>query len=249
MPEDVPDKLPGVRRRADPRPRRARHLVLARRCGRSRRSAGPTRRPSSASFYPTDVNSTARDIIFLWVARMVMMGVEFTDAAAVHRRQHPLGHPGARRPPDVEVARHRHRPARRDRGARRRRRPLRPAGDVVVAGRALLGREGQAGPRPGQQAVERVAADPDARRRRARRAAPARPSRTAGSSRGSSARRSRSPTRSTASTSRARRSTCTTSSGARSATGTSSSSSRACTTRTPTRRRCRRRCCTCSSAA
>src|SRR4051812_19042947 len=30
------------------------------------------------SFYPTDVNSTARDIIFLWVARMVMMGVEFT---------------------------------------------------------------------------------------------------------------------------------------------------------------------------
>jgi len=31
-----------------------------------------------ASFYPTDVLSTARDIIFLWVARMVMMGVEFT---------------------------------------------------------------------------------------------------------------------------------------------------------------------------
>jgi valyl-tRNA synthetase len=30
------------------------------------------------AFYPTDVNSTARDIIFLWVARMVMMGVEFT---------------------------------------------------------------------------------------------------------------------------------------------------------------------------
>ena len=30
------------------------------------------------AFYPTDVLSTARDIIFLWVARMVMMGVEFT---------------------------------------------------------------------------------------------------------------------------------------------------------------------------
>ncbi len=30
------------------------------------------------SFYPTDVLSTAREIIFLWVARMVMMGMEFT---------------------------------------------------------------------------------------------------------------------------------------------------------------------------
>ena len=31
------------------------------------------------AFYPTDVLSTARDIIFLWVARMVMMGLEFTE--------------------------------------------------------------------------------------------------------------------------------------------------------------------------
>jgi valyl-tRNA synthetase len=30
------------------------------------------------AFYPTDVLSTARDIVFLWVARMVMMGIEFT---------------------------------------------------------------------------------------------------------------------------------------------------------------------------
>jgi valyl-tRNA synthetase len=30
------------------------------------------------AFYPTDVLSTAREIIFLWVARMVMMGMEFT---------------------------------------------------------------------------------------------------------------------------------------------------------------------------
>ena len=30
------------------------------------------------AFYPTDVLVTARDIIFLWVARMVMFGVEFT---------------------------------------------------------------------------------------------------------------------------------------------------------------------------
>ncbi len=30
------------------------------------------------AFYPTDVLVTARDIIFLWVARMIMMGFEFT---------------------------------------------------------------------------------------------------------------------------------------------------------------------------
>ena len=30
-------------------------------------------------FYPTNVLSTARDIIFLWVARMVFSGLEFTD--------------------------------------------------------------------------------------------------------------------------------------------------------------------------
>ncbi len=38
----------------------------------------PDQTPELRSFYPTDLNSTARDIIFLWVARMVMMGVEFT---------------------------------------------------------------------------------------------------------------------------------------------------------------------------
>src|SRR5436190_3880254 len=31
------------------------------------------------AFYPTDALITARDIIFLWVARMVMLGIEFTD--------------------------------------------------------------------------------------------------------------------------------------------------------------------------
>jgi valyl-tRNA synthetase len=38
----------------------------------------PTETPELGAFYPTDVLVTARDIIFLWVARMVMMGVEFT---------------------------------------------------------------------------------------------------------------------------------------------------------------------------
>src|SRR5215208_936759 len=39
----------------------------------------PEQTPELRAFYPTDVNSTARDIIFLWVARMVMMGIRFTE--------------------------------------------------------------------------------------------------------------------------------------------------------------------------
>ncbi|HXD59127.1 MAG TPA: valine--tRNA ligase, partial [Thermoleophilaceae bacterium] len=38
----------------------------------------PEKTPELRAFYPTDVLVTARDIIFLWVARMVMMGWEFT---------------------------------------------------------------------------------------------------------------------------------------------------------------------------
>src|SRR4051794_25976628 len=38
----------------------------------------PQETPQLRAFYPTDVNSTARDIIFLWVARMVMFGLELT---------------------------------------------------------------------------------------------------------------------------------------------------------------------------
>jgi valyl-tRNA synthetase len=38
----------------------------------------PDETPELAAFYPTDVLSTAREIINLWVARMLMMGIEFT---------------------------------------------------------------------------------------------------------------------------------------------------------------------------
>jgi valyl-tRNA synthetase len=38
----------------------------------------PDDTPALRAFYPTDVLSTARDILFLWVARMVMMALEFT---------------------------------------------------------------------------------------------------------------------------------------------------------------------------
>src|SRR4051812_24780731 len=37
----------------------------------------PQDTPALRAFYPTDVLSTGRDILFLWVARMVMMGLEF----------------------------------------------------------------------------------------------------------------------------------------------------------------------------
>jgi valyl-tRNA synthetase len=36
----------------------------------------PERTPDLGTFYPGDVNSTAREIIFLWVARMIMSGLE-----------------------------------------------------------------------------------------------------------------------------------------------------------------------------
>ena len=38
----------------------------------------PEETPELAAFYPTSFLTTARDILFLWVARMVMMGIEFT---------------------------------------------------------------------------------------------------------------------------------------------------------------------------
>ncbi len=38
----------------------------------------PEHTPELAAFYPTDALTTGRDILFLWVARMIMMGLEFT---------------------------------------------------------------------------------------------------------------------------------------------------------------------------
>ena len=76
----------------------------------------PEDTPALRAFYPTDVLVTGRDIVFLWVARMIMLGIEFTRPDPVLRRLRPLDHPGPRRAADVEVARHRGRPARPDRG-------------------------------------------------------------------------------------------------------------------------------------
>ena len=61
-------------------------------CGRSPRSAGPSRPPDLAKFYPNRVLLTGYDIIFFWVARMMMFGLYAMDgdAAVPHHRAHGL---------------------------------------------------------------------------------------------------------------------------------------------------------------
>src|SRR5207245_9874223 len=44
----------------------------------------PDETPDLETFYPGDVLTTARDIIFLWVARMVFSGLELLRAEPFH---------------------------------------------------------------------------------------------------------------------------------------------------------------------
>ena len=44
----------------------------------------PNKTPELAKYYPTDVLVTGFDIIFFWVARMMMMGLEFTGTEPFH---------------------------------------------------------------------------------------------------------------------------------------------------------------------
>ncbi len=44
----------------------------------------PEKTPDLAYFYPTAVMETGYDILFFWVARMIMMGLEFTGQAPFH---------------------------------------------------------------------------------------------------------------------------------------------------------------------
>ena len=88
-------------------------------------------------------------------------GADADDGHRVHGREavlgrlHHIDHPGRGRPPHVQVARHRHQPARPDRAVRRRRHPLRPAQDELDPGRALLRGHAGRGREAGQQALER----------------------------------------------------------------------------------------------
>ena len=54
------------------------------RCGRSRRWAGRKTTRELGRYYPTDVLVTGFDIIFFWVARMMMMGLEFMEEVPFH---------------------------------------------------------------------------------------------------------------------------------------------------------------------
>ena len=133
------------------------------------------------AFYPTDVLSTGRDILFLWVARMVMMGLRFTgdipfSDVNVHsiiqapdgRRMSkslgtgvdPLQLIDGASPAGLRLE---GQAARRVSGLRRRCGALRPARDVLDAGRALQRGEDRPGPGAREQALQR-----DALRRAAR---------------------------------------------------------------------------------
>ena len=80
-----PDEEPPAGEGWTPGHRRPRHLVLLRRCGRSPRSAGPSRPRTLAKFYPNSVLVTGYDILFFWVARMMMFGLYAMDGAPPFR--------------------------------------------------------------------------------------------------------------------------------------------------------------------
>ncbi len=63
------------------------------RCGRSRPSAGREQTAELARFYPTSTLVTGFDIIFFWVARMMMMGLHFTGEAPVRHGLHARPRP------------------------------------------------------------------------------------------------------------------------------------------------------------
>ena len=134
----APDGLRRVRlRRARARPRRARHVVLvgalAVRDARLARG-DPRGRPLLPGQRELD---RARDHSPLGEPDD-LLGALPARRGAVHRRDHPLDRPRARRAPDVEEPRHRDRSDGADHGARCRRDPLRAAQDLVDPGRALL---------------------------------------------------------------------------------------------------------------
>ena len=71
-----PGRLP-LRRATWPRKPTSWTPGFLRPCGPSPPWAGPTETPELKLFYPTSVLVTAFDILFFWVARMMMMGIHF----------------------------------------------------------------------------------------------------------------------------------------------------------------------------
>ena len=83
----------------------------------------PEKTPDLEDFYPTDVLVTGYDILFFWVARMIMAGLRFTGQAPFSHGPPPRPRARGRRE-DVEDQGQRDRSARGDRRVRRRRRAL-----------------------------------------------------------------------------------------------------------------------------
>ena len=161
----------------------------------------PDDTPELRRYYPGDVNSTAREIIFLWENRMIMAGLELMGEIPFHDviiHSTILAPDGRRMSKSLGTGID---PVEIIDAARRRRDALRPAEDVVGPGRALVDRRGRGRPPAREQALERE--PPAARERRRRRSTRGRRrSRSAGSSRASTRRARRSSATSTRSTSR-----------------------------------------------
>ena len=170
------DRTGRVRRvrvdRADPQRGRARHVVLVgalavRDPRLARADAGARDVVSRAT-----LNTTAREIIRLWENPddLLRPGDDGRDPVPRRDLHTTVLAPG--RAADVEEPRHRPRPARTCRRARRRLDPLRPAEDVVVPGRPLRDRRDRGGAQAREQALERRAASCSARRPPRRRSSP-----------------------------------------------------------------------------
>ncbi len=72
----------------------------------------PDQTPELKRYYPTDVLVTGFDIIFFWVARMMMIGAALHEGGAVPHRLHPRAGARRARRQDVEVEGQRRRSAR-----------------------------------------------------------------------------------------------------------------------------------------
>ena len=59
----------------------------------------PDETPELKRYYPTDVLVTGFDIIFFWVARMMMMGLHFMKEVPFLDRLHPRASSATRRAP------------------------------------------------------------------------------------------------------------------------------------------------------
>ena len=112
-------------------------------------------------YYPTNVLVTGFDIIFFWVARMMMMGLHFMKEVPFHTVYiHALVR-DERGAEDVEVEGQRHRSARADRRVRRRRAALHLAAMAAQGRDIKLSTAARRGlPQLHDQAVERGRASP-----------------------------------------------------------------------------------------